>query len=561
MQEDQLILGPVVSCTPDELRFLRPVTLSVPHSGINISQHCLQVWCKSKAEDAVWEKLYDGLQNYAATAVRVGVSVEENRIKLRVDHFTDFSFTTTPISKLWNWLNPPEQLLEILAYMDPAEVATSRHVCVRVYAIKTTDAATRKVIEKFEDETGESGMCSLHAGFVLKADGKNLSVVVKITPGQQWRPVDTIEGCIPYTNIQNGGQANNFPAARREIGFQLPDGEDRAHSFIASFDVSQEKNAERAVKGIFVTDRKAQKDRNRNRNRNTTQDTPQAPNIPREKNERHLAERQDCLAPKQPPLNQQPTTHVTAEPGASQRNVGREKYQAQNKPQIATVPQCAEQCAEIASEPGNMPQELSVPHEKMAPFAEGLGELALEPNSNSKPLPNAAAGPGISDGGVRRRDHQKNPEKRRESLSSQSLQENQQSSPKSSNGGASSMPTAARTHYSNEARLWSIIEPCGISLDQSTAASPAPKQVDGDCGPLFKRLARDILIRWRQVAKALEFTPEQCEEFESNNTITEPWWPAYRMLLKWKDNLPKEKHEQFFKLLYQAIHQAFADSY
>ena len=510
LQEDQLILGPIITCKPDGLKFLKPITLSVPHSGINISEHSLQVWCKQI--QAVWEKIYDGSENQPADAVRV--LVKENRIKFRVDHFTKFDFLTVPVSKLWNWLNPPwpEQPLEILVYMDPAEVATSRNVCLRVYAVKTTDAASKKAIENYEKENGESGMCCLPSGFVLKANGKNISVAVKnINPVQKWVPVDTMEGCITYTNIQNGGQAKGFPAARCEIMFLLSDNEDQADSFLASFDLHQDEDAESAVMGIYVTDREAR--RNRNRARNTAQDLHQVQNIPQEMNDSTLLPRNDF----QPP-HPQPTTTVAVQPPISDRSVRRKHYPY--IPQVAASPNA---------------QQLT----------QRLGRIALEQPITER-LQNVP----------------KDMEEHRASLaSSQSFQANQQSRSTPSNTGGASYTQPSRTlkkRYRNGDDLRSLIVPCSLNSDQSAAASATPKQLDGDCGPFLKTMAREIVHRWKKVAKVLEFTPEQCEEFESNNSITESWWPAYRMLLKWKDKLPMENHKDFFKLLAEAI-QTFDD--
>ena len=95
--------------------------------------------------------------------------------------------------------------------------------------------------------------------------------------------------------------------------------------------------------------------------------------------------------------------------------------------------------------------------------------------------------------------------------------------------------------------------PHQISRSQSTPSSSSSRQLDGDCGPLLKHIARKIQHKWRKVAEKLEFTPEDCEEFERNNNIKESWWPTYRMLLQWKTTLPRDKHGDFMKTLADAI--------
>ena len=268
LQEDQITLGHIITCKPDGLKFLKPVTLSIPHSGINITEHCLQVWCKSKQndEDAVWRKIYDGSQNYADHGVRV--LVERNRINLRVDHFTLYKFVTVPVSMLKDWLSPPKQDLEIFAYLDPADASVCRNVCLRVYAIEKHDAASKKLMEDCELQNGESGSCCLPSRFVLKANGKHILIVVKnVHPQGKWVPVDSGEGTIAFTDIQ----ADGFPA-RCDIRFHSGEDEDRAETFDASFDVKQEGN-DYSTNNIYISDRIAR--RNRNRARNVVQELPQ----------------------------------------------------------------------------------------------------------------------------------------------------------------------------------------------------------------------------------------------------------------------------------------------
>ena len=551
IQEDQLILGQVVTCKPNGLKFLRPVTLSVPHSGINLSQHCLQVWCKSDTETGkdAWGKIYDGWSRIE-TADEVRVLVEENIIKLRVDHFTGFSFITAPISKLWSWLIPPEQLLEIRAYMDPAEVTNSRYVCLRVYAVKTTDIASRKLVEQCEEENHDSGMCCLPSGFALIGNGKNLSVVVRnITPRQKWRADDTMEGCISYNDIQNGGQTNGFPAARCEIMFLLTNNEDQADSFVAYLNISQEGNTKRTVKKVYVTDRKARI--HRDRARNAAQDPPQAQNMPQDVNEPPLHQRINFRELEQ--LQLQPATNLKPGFESSGRLVNRQRYRAQ---EMATPPYVETRGRKALEQPmTNRPQNEPI----VASFDGRHGQLALDQGLNSQPIANAAVGP-PSDGSVRRKQYHYQAEnkpqgseaQRTSLISSQSLQASRQRRPKFHNTGASHTSNDEK-RYINEDDLRSLIVPCNLPWDQSTGASAPPKQLDGDCGPFLKTIAREIEPRWKPVAKILEFTPEQCEDFETNNGIKEMWWPAYRMLLEWKDKLPKENHGEFFKMLADAI--------
>ena len=53
--EEQVVLTPLVSCKPNNQIFQKPVTLSVPHSGTNISPTFVEVWCKSDTA-SLWLK-------------------------------------------------------------------------------------------------------------------------------------------------------------------------------------------------------------------------------------------------------------------------------------------------------------------------------------------------------------------------------------------------------------------------------------------------------------------------------------------------------------------------
>ncbi|XP_072047932.1 uncharacterized protein [Amphiura filiformis] len=267
LEEDQLILGPVISCKPDGQKFLKPVTISVPHSGVNITERCLQVWCKSDSEvgKGAWEKIYDGSTNYAQDDV--SVIVEGNKIKLRVKHFTLYDLVTAPISMLSSWLKP-ELILDILMYMYPVNILTCRNVCLRVYAIKKYDAASRQMVEDAEEKNHTSGMCCIPSGFVLKQNGSMLRIPVKrIDPRDKWLPdagCDTI-GHISYANIQGGGLAS-----RCEIMFWTKDELHQPQWFEGSFDIEQDGNPNNTVDKIHFYDSMAKE------NCNTETGQPQA---------------------------------------------------------------------------------------------------------------------------------------------------------------------------------------------------------------------------------------------------------------------------------------------
>ncbi|XP_072047935.1 uncharacterized protein [Amphiura filiformis] len=273
LEVDQLILGPVISCKPDGQKFMKPVTLSVPHSGVNITEKCLQVWCKSESDvgKGAWEKIYDGSTNYAQD--NVSVVVEGNRIKLRVSHFTLYDFVTAPVSMLSSWLRP-ELKLDVLAYMYPINVSTCRDVCLRVYAVKMDDAKSREMVEAREEKKNTSGMCCIPWGYVLKQNGNDLKITVRnIKPVNKWLPENNdAAGKIYYANIQAGGTGS-----RCEIMFCPNNAMEQAERFQGSFKTEQDGN-EMIVDKIHFYDSMAKE------NCNTETGQPQAapPNEPAE---------------------------------------------------------------------------------------------------------------------------------------------------------------------------------------------------------------------------------------------------------------------------------------
>ena len=259
LQDDQLVLGPVISCKPDGQKFLKPVSISLLHSGANISVNCLQVWCKEETMiESPWRKIYDRTQE--GDQSEVAVKVEGHQIKFRVNHFTLYDIVTAPISLLKNFFQGPELELDILAYMYPVEVATCRNVLLRVYAVKTNDQASRKLIEDTEKDARESGMCSIPSGFNLMPTGKGLTIQVRnVDPEDEWLPVDTMEGTISYKSLQRGGLVS-----RCEIKFQQHLVRIQANSFEGSFDIRQEGNNE-VVPGINFDDKMAVRNRDKGR--------------------------------------------------------------------------------------------------------------------------------------------------------------------------------------------------------------------------------------------------------------------------------------------------------
>ena len=256
LQEGQLVMGPVISCTPDGLKFLKPVTISIPHSCFNISIQCIQVWCKSRIgyDESTWEKIFDGTDTEQRGVTHV--LIEGKRIKFRVSHFTLFDVLTAPVAKLVGLLHPtPTMQLDIWAYLYPVVVEARQSVLLKVYALNTADEANKRLVEQ-EENKSDSGKCATPTTFIIKSNGKNLMVrVIDILPQDKWVPESAIEVDIPLNYIQCGGLG-----ARCEIKFKLKNTLDPVNRFEGALDLRQEDNPD-SINGLHFFDKMAQRKR------------------------------------------------------------------------------------------------------------------------------------------------------------------------------------------------------------------------------------------------------------------------------------------------------------
>ena len=75
------------------------------------------------------------------------------------------------------------------------------------------------------------------------------------------------------------------------------------------------------------------------------------------------------------------------------------------------------------------------------------------------------------------------------------------------------------------------------SSSAQSSNTKACNQPSGDWNPFLKKAARIIDPIWEQLAIKLEFTSADCSEFKAKPIPGVPWWPAFRMLLAWKDKI------------------------
>ena len=46
LQENDFVIGPTIHCEPDGFKFKKPVTITIPHSAVQINEKLLQIWTK-----------------------------------------------------------------------------------------------------------------------------------------------------------------------------------------------------------------------------------------------------------------------------------------------------------------------------------------------------------------------------------------------------------------------------------------------------------------------------------------------------------------------------------
>ena len=255
LEATQLVLGPVFSCQPDGQIFDYPVTICVPHSGLNIKPACVQVWRKASttpSSESSWQKVFDGSEEEQESDTQV--SVIGNKIKIRVRRFSIYDILTAGITKIKTWVYPELQL-DIWAYMIPVTtIADSQRVLVKMYALRTNDESKKESVKRTEERDDESGMCIRQSSFPLRPNGNDLTVKIKRIDPEKWIPLDGFTSNIAYRDIQAGGVA-----AGCDIIFRR-DEQEHAKTLEGAFILSQYDNANTVERRINFWDRTARQD-------------------------------------------------------------------------------------------------------------------------------------------------------------------------------------------------------------------------------------------------------------------------------------------------------------
>ena len=77
-------------------------------------------------------------------------------------------------------------------------------------------------------------------------------------------------------------------------------------------------------------------------------------------------------------------------------------------------------------------------------------------------------------------------------------------------------------------------------MSNETPRQSSSTKCTGDWNLFLKKAAQIINPIWEKLAIELEFTSANCSEFKTKRAtgIDLPtWWPAFRMLLAWKNNI------------------------
>ncbi|XP_072044865.1 uncharacterized protein [Amphiura filiformis] len=141
---DRFIVGPIVRLEPDRIELRRPVTLTVRHSGIDLTQQNLQIWTKveSYGDTEAWEKEFDG----AAARNDPDTYLSNKSIKIRRTHFC-----------WWCFLGRCSLEVQILPFIEKdLYMPKATVVSVAVYAVKRDDA---KMVEDNIKTSGKKVLC------------------------------------------------------------------------------------------------------------------------------------------------------------------------------------------------------------------------------------------------------------------------------------------------------------------------------------------------------------------------------------------------------------------
>ena len=524
LEEGQLVIGPVISCTPDDLKFLKPVTISVPHSCMNISIQCIQVWCKNRiGYGSIWEKIFDGTDAEQRDVAHV--LVEGKIIKFRVSHFTLFDVLTAPVAKLVGLLHPtPTMQLDIWAYLYPVVVEARQSVLLKVYALNTADEANKRLVEQ-EENKSDSGRCATPTTFIIKNNGKNLMVRVRdILPQDKWVPESAMEVDIPFNYIQCGGLG-----ARCEIKFKLKNTQDAVNRFEGALDLKQEDNPD-SINGLHFYDKMAQRKQkaaieeqhltqacdpvviNQHDNKRKRKAAIEAQHLPQAWdpvviNQRDNKRRSLCWSSEQPPRMPE---GAMAEPIKEQNNQTRQTSNWQAKSSTVSYH------SEPKSEKSSLKSNNNVPPE-------------AKPRSTSTDITS----------------------KQRTNNSPVNIQTGISSANTESISATSNIPTNLEPLNVVEKELQPLLAKPTICRDEGSDLSTMNS---GDFGPLLKTIARGIQPAWKEVALALNFTEAKCHEFVlSRSPSKSPWWPAYMMLHTWKNKLEPRDLANYRQILSDAV--------
>ncbi|XP_072016994.1 uncharacterized protein [Amphiura filiformis] len=179
LQNNQFVLGPTVCIEPHSAKFLKPVTLILPHSARNITARNITVWSKI-AKTSRWKILFDGATESDASK-SLTVHVTESNVKIRVTHFSRFSVL---LSYITGWQQTLQ--MQMRPYMSPPCIKDTSVIHIRVY-ILTEDQT--KCLES-EEEKVNGVQCGEMTPFVLYLDGKSISCQMKtIKQKQKWKLV------------------------------------------------------------------------------------------------------------------------------------------------------------------------------------------------------------------------------------------------------------------------------------------------------------------------------------------------------------------------------------
>ncbi|XP_072036295.1 uncharacterized protein [Amphiura filiformis] len=229
LENNQFVIGPSVCCEPHNTNFLKPVTLTIPHSAGIIASRNITVWTNTSQQivglsHEKWRLLLDGVADHNYENVhgeRISVCVTEKSVKIRISHFSWFT-------ALLSYFTGTQALqMAMIPYMNPPYLRDADIIYIKLYALREDQP-----MECIESQ--EKKVCGVQCGevtpFLLHLNEADIICQMKIiNEGNKWNPMED-QTDISYEGIRHGKYAKcTFTLRKTDMDVLRINGQINAH--------------------------------------------------------------------------------------------------------------------------------------------------------------------------------------------------------------------------------------------------------------------------------------------------------------------------------------------